>query len=154
MNPIRLVHSAALAALVLSASPALEAKTTYKGRINLKGEVQSRAKPGSLSFTFRGQVRNADGYRANVTGGGLFRTTSSDLADATYTGKLTTYTRTSGRSGVRGRLVRRNVNTKIQVKNGKVVTFPNTRVTLNRAIDGERNEKQQIRGKGRYQVKI
>lgn len=153
MNPIRLIRSAALAALVITASPALEAQT-YRGRINLKGEVQDLAKPGSLSFTFRGQVRDADGYRANVTGGGLFRTDSSDLANTTYTGKLTTYTRTAGRSGVRGRLIRRNVNAKIQVKNGKVVTFPGARITLNRPIVGERNEKQQIRGKGNYRVKI
>ncbi len=153
MNPIRLFRTAAIASLVFSTALPLEAQT-YRGRINLKGEMQDLAKPGSLSFTFRGQVRDAEGYRANVTGGGLFRTPSSDLANTTFSGRLTTYTRTSNRSGVRGRLIRRSVNTKIQVKNGKIVTFPGGRVTLNRPIDGDRNEKQQIRGKGSYRVKI
>ncbi len=152
MNPIPFVRLLALAALVGFAAPSLEAQT-YRGRIALKGEMQDLAKPGSLSFTFQGTLKDRKGYRTRVSGGGLFRTTETDLSNATFTGRLTTYTRVSARSGVRGRLIRRAKNVNIHVKD-QVVLIPGTRISLNRPVDGYLDKEQPIRGKGRYRVKL
>ncbi len=152
MNPIRFIALPALA-LGLATTPPLEADV-YKGRVNFKGEMQDLAKPASLSFTFRGILKDRKGYRARVSGGGLFHTKERDLSKATFTGRMKIYVRVAGRSGARGRLVRRNSNKANVGVTNRTVRFDGARIRLKAPVDGYRDEAQKLRGKGRYRVRV
>jgi hypothetical protein len=135
-------------ALILAA-PALPAAQTYRGQINVKGEVQSEARPGSVSLVFTGRLRGSrDGRPANVSGGGLFRSANDKAIDETHTGRMTTMLRTANLpTGERGRLIRRISNARVRVTS-RVISWPGGRVTLNRPLNPSKSELQQFRGRG------
>jgi hypothetical protein len=139
---------ATVALLMVGAMPVLRAETV-SGRITLKGEMQNAAKPGSISFTYSGQLTGAaTGDKINVTGGGLFRSTSDEIDGATFRGDLTTYRRFPTTILQPGRMQKRILRNARVTVSKRFVTFPNGKVTLDRAIDGEREKVQKIRGKG------
>jgi len=140
---------ATAALLALAAMPLLRAETV-SGPITLKGEMQNAAKPGSISFTYSGQLTGSStGDKVNVTGGGLFRSTSDAIDGATFRGDLTTYRRFPTTVLRPGRLQKRVIKNALVTVRGRFVTFPGAKVTLDRAIDGAKEEVQKIRGKGR-----
>lgn len=151
MKPIfsnAFLSPAAAAMVALAAMPVLRAETV-SGPITLRGEMQNAAKPGSISFTYSGQLTGAStGDRINVTGGGLFRSTTDAIDGATFRGSLTTYRRFPTTIIRPGRLEKRIIRNAPVTVSRRFVTFPGARVTLDRAIDGNREEVQKIRGRG------
>jgi hypothetical protein len=140
---------ATAALLALAAMPLLRAETV-SGPITLRGEMQNAAKPGSISFTYSGQLTGAStGDKVNVTGGGLFRSTSDEIDGATFRGDLTTYRRFPTTVTRPGRLIKTIVRDASITVSRRFVTFPGAKVTLDRAIDGDREASQKIRGRGR-----
>jgi len=149
----RLVAPGLTAALALAASSVI-GDGVYSGRINLNGEMQNAAKPGSISFVYTGQLTNSEtGEKANVSGGGLFRSTSDAIVNANFRGKLTTYTRTATTQTSQGRLIKR-VRTAGVITGRRTLRFPGGAVTLDRPINATRTEKQRISGRGTYRVRI
>lgn len=145
---------ASLAAILALGSIPASAKDLYVGRISLTGEMQNDAKPGSISFTFKGQVNSTTSRDvANVSGGGLFRSNTDAIVNTTFTGKLKTYARLPIRPGGGGQLVRSNKTVTVRVR-GRVVTFPGGKVTLKRPINATRLTPQKIRGTGSYRVRL
>lgn len=127
----------------------------YRGRINVTGEVQNEAKPGSVSLSFSGRVRGVRSrHPANVSGGGLFRSTSDAAVDAVHTGRMKTYTRTANLpTGQRGRLIRRTFNTRVKV-GARLITWPGGRIVLSKPLSADRDEVQKFRASGRYEVRL
>lgn len=151
MRPIffpALLSPATVVALALAATPALRAERVA-GRISLRGEVQNAAKPGSISFTYSGQLTGAaTGDKINVTGGGLFRSTTDAIVDTTFQGDLTSYRRyptTMTQSGKLQKIVLEDLRV---VVSRRFVRFGRTRVTLERALDPDKTDIQRIRGRG------
>jgi hypothetical protein len=151
MKPIfsnAFLSPATVALLALAAMPVLRAETV-SGRITLRGEMQNAAKPGSISFTYSGQLTGAaTGDKVNVTGGGLFRSTSDAIDGATFRGDLTTYRRYPTTILKPGRLQKRIIKNARVTVSRRFVTVPGAKVTLERAIDGSKEDVQKIRGKG------
>lgn len=143
-----LLSPAVIAGLALVAMPVLRAETVA-GRITLRGEMQNAAKPGSISFTYSGQLTGAGtGDKVNVTGGGLFRSTTDEIIDTTFRGDLETYRRYPTTITEPGRLQKRIIKNARVVVSRRFVRFPTARITLDRAIDGDKTEVQKIRGRG------
>jgi len=139
---------AAVVALSLATVPMLRAETV-SGRITLRGEMQNADKPGSISFTYSGQLTGAaTGDKVNVTGGGLFRSTSDEIAEAVFRGDLTTYRRFPTTITSPGRLQKRLVRNARVTVSRRFVRFAGASVTLDRAIDGSKEDVQRISGRG------
>ncbi len=135
------------AVLFVSVSLA-SAGSTYSGKISLtQGEIQNLAKPGSISIVFKGSLKDSMGFRATVTGGGLFRSTSNAIDKATFKGRLTLNVRTSARAGQPSRLVKTNKVVTVRV-NGRIVTFPGGKIILKKPVIASQVKKQTISGAG------
>lgn len=145
-------RSLAIALLFLAISTSAFAEL-YVGRVRLRGEIQNDAKPGSISFTYTGQLTGrATGGKANVSGGGLFRSVNDSIVNTVFTGKYTSYIRLPARLGQPSRLIKRVSNARIRTTR-RFVIFPGGRVTLDRAINGAKDEPQRIRGRGTLRVR-
>ncbi len=139
---------ATVALLALAAMPVLRAETV-SGRITLRGEMQNAAKPGSISFTYSGQLTGAATVTRSMSPAAVFSAALSDAIDgATFRGDLTTYRRYTHDDPAPGRLQKRIIKNARVTVSRRFVTFPGAKVTLERAIDGSREEVQKIRGKG------
>lgn len=143
-----------LLAVSLGSAP-LFASELYRGRVQVNGEVQSLARPGSVSLVFRGQLRERrTGRRANASGGGLFRSGDDEAVNRLHRGRLRTLVRTANSpTGVRGRLIRRNINARVRVTE-RIVTWPGGRLVLPRPLNPEQEEVQRFRGQGNFRIRI
>ena len=141
-------------ALSLLAAP-LCASEFYRGRVQVRGEVQSQARPGSVSVVFIGQLRERrTGRRANASGGGLFRSNDDEAVNRIHRGRLRTLVRTANSpTGVRGRLVRRSINARVRVTS-RIVAWPGGRLVLPRPLNPNREEPQRFRGLGTFRIRI
>ena len=147
-----LIQRLLLCGLALGLTSSLSAET-YSGIVRLRGEVQNEAKPGSISFNLRGQLTGKKSRdKANVTGGGLFRSTTDTIVDTTFEGRLKTYLKLTSRPGSPGGLVRSNRKVVVRVSRNFVV-FPGGRIKLDRPIDGNIAERQRISGAGKITLR-
>lgn len=148
LSPTRLL----LATLLLGLASPLFAET-YSGVVRLRGEMQNDAKPGSLSMRLDGKLTGKrSGDKVNMTGGGLFRSTTDAIVDTTFTGRLETNMRLTSRPGAPGQLVRTNDKVVIRVTR-RYVILPIGRIKLERPIDGALITKQRIKGFGRITLR-
>lgn len=139
------------ACAIVSLSPA--SAETFTGKIRFKGEIQNEAKPGSLSFTYTGELRSkTTGDRASVSGGGLFRSVNGQIDNTTFRGELTTYTRFNTNASGPGRLIKKTRTVGVSVR-GKIIRFPGAVVRLRRPVDGTIDARQRIRGTGTLKVR-
>ncbi|MBL9156655.1 MAG: hypothetical protein JNJ70_04265 [Verrucomicrobiales bacterium] len=149
ISPTRLIFAGVL--LGLSISP-LSAEN-YSGVVRLRGEMQNDAKPGSISMRLDGQLTGKrSGDKVNMTGGGLFRSTTDAIVDTTFTGRLRTNMRLTSRPGAPGKLIRTNDLVVVRVTKTHVI-LPIGRIKLDRPIDGSLITKQRIKGFGRITLK-
>jgi hypothetical protein len=92
------------------------------------------------------------GDKANMTGGGLLRSTTDAITDTTFTGRLQTNMRLTTRPGSPGKLVRTNDLVVVRVTK-RYVILPYGRIKLERPIDGALVTRQRIKGFGRLTLK-
>ena len=148
LSPTRLL----LATLLLVLATPLSAET-YSGIVRLRGEIQNDAKPGTISMSLDGQLTGKrSGDKANMTGGGLLRSTTDAITDTTFTGRLQTNMRLTTRPGSPGKLVRTNDLVVVRVTK-RYVILPYGRIKLERPIDGALVTRQRIKGFGRLTLK-
>lgn len=148
LSPTRLL----LATLLLGLASPLSAEK-YSGIVRLRGEMQNEAKPGSISMRLDGRLTGKrSGDKVNMTGGGLFRSTTDGIVDTTFTGRLRTNMRLTSRPGSPGKLVRSNDLVVLRVTKNFIV-LPIGRIKLERPIDGTLASKQRIKGFGRITLK-
>ncbi len=138
------------ASALLSLAPA--SADTYSGKIRFNGKIQNDAKPGSLSFVYTGEISNKAGDRATVSGGGLFRTTTSAIDNTTFTGDLTSYVRYSASLGKPTKLIKKVTPTTVSVR-GKIIRFPGAVIRLRTPVDGSTDALQRIKGTGTLKVR-
>lgn len=147
-----LIQRLLLCGIALGCATTLSAET-YSGIVRLRGEIQNEAKPGSISFNLRGTLTGKKSRdKANMTGGGLFRSTTAAIVDTTFDGRLRTYMKLTSRPGSPGRLIRSNDRVTVRVSRNFVV-FPGGRIKLDRPIDGNIAERQRISGAGRVTLR-
>lgn len=125
-------------------APASQAQTTFRGDIRLRGSIQNEAKPGSLTFIMTGRMTSPKSDEvATVTGGGLFRSTTDAIDNATFTGPLKVNV------NVAGDTTRTRENGRVTVSR-RTITFPGGKVRLDRPVSPGLVTKQRIKGKGSF----
>jgi len=143
-NSFPLSASLLLGAGLLLVSQAMQAQTTFRGDIRLRGSIQNEARPGSLSFVMTGRMTSPKSDEvATVTGGGLFRSTTDAIDNTTFTGPLKVNV------NVAGDMTRTRDKVRVKVSR-RSITFPGGKVRLDRPVDPNLKTKQRIKGKGTY----